>query len=99
VVGARGLSVVEVVAGTALLLVRGVFLWLLVPLGVCLWLVMVLVGRADVGLGELLGWMDLNLVASLQRSVFRPFYRERGSWIPFSKIHDVAHRIGFTDPA
>ena len=77
-----------------LLLVRGVLLWIVAPLAFALWLALspwLLVKK--VGPGRFLGWVDLNLIAFLQRSVARPFFPEPAPWTPVSTLPAVTHRI------
>ncbi len=50
----------------ALMLVRGILLWIVIPIGFTLWL-LVFCWTARVGLGEYLGWLELNLIAALHR--------------------------------
>jgi len=89
-----------VVRGVMLLLVRGILLWLLVPAGACVWLIAAVpVWRRQVGLGQFLGWLDLNLVALLERTILRPFFRTPRTWTPWQDVDAVGHHIGFLDPA
>lgn len=82
-----------------LLLVRGLLLWLVVPLGVPAWPVIALAfRRRGLGLGEFLGWLDLNLTSSIQRSVVRPFFDSPIPWTPFSDAAGLTHRIRLLDP-
>jgi hypothetical protein len=88
-----------IIGGLSLLLIRGLLLWLVVPLGLVLWLLLWPLLRARrVRLGQFLGWMDLNLVALLQHSLLRPLFVSRAPWIPASGLPSVSHRIGFLDP-
>jgi hypothetical protein len=53
-----------VAAGVTLLLLRGVLLWLVIPVATCLWIIVRTVGRhRRLKLGQFLGWADLNLTA------------------------------------
>lgn len=83
--------------GLAFLFVRGVLLWLLVPLAVIVWPVALVVspGRKPT-LGAFVGWADLNLIAALQR-VLRA--RNALRWIPLKEAASVTHRVGVLDPA
>jgi len=94
-------SFARVLGGLILLLVRGVLLWILIPLGFIAWLATApMAFRRAVTLGQFLGWLDSNLVAFLQKSVLRPFYpTPTVDWIPARDISSVTHRIGATDPA
>jgi hypothetical protein len=51
-----------------------------------------------VGLGESLGWLDLNLMAALHRAIVRPFGRSRVEFVPARLIQTVTHRIHLVDP-
>lgn len=89
-----------VVAGLALLVIRGLLLWVVVPLAVASWLVgWPFWRRNGSSLGNLLGWADLNLIASIERSVLRPFVRKPLSWVTVNDIPNVDHEISFTDLA
>jgi len=60
-----------------------------------------MVGRRQrpVGLGQFLGWADLNLTAGLQRTVLRPLFATRVAWTAWGDVGTVTHRIRTTDPA
>ena len=84
----------------ALLVLRGVLLWLLVPVAACIWLLLARpLRRHGVGLGAFLGWFDLNLVACLQRSVCRPFLEARSPWVHPRDLPHITHRVRIIDPA
>lgn len=88
--------------GVALLLlaIRGVLLWLLIPLGTIYWLmVWPILRRRQVHLLQLLGWIDVNLVAAIERTILRPLISEPLPWTPASALPRVTHRIRLTDPA
>jgi hypothetical protein len=79
-----------------MLLVRGVLLWIVVPISVAWWLIGLpinaLTRRPLVGLSQAIGWADLNLIALLTLGHQTPFV----SWSQASK---VTHRVGWLDPA
>jgi len=54
-----------VTASLTLLLFRGVLLWLVVPVATCVWVMLAVLRRRPAGLGQFLGWVDLNLIAAL----------------------------------
>ena len=88
------------VGGMLLLLIRGVFLWVLIPMMLIVWVL----GfphwkRVHVTVGHLVGWADLNLAATLQRTVLRPCFSSPIPWVPVSQMPHVKHRVGFSDPA
>lgn len=89
---------IGMVAGLSLLVVRGLLLWIAIPLGVVGWLVLLPWLRARITLGQFLGWIDINLVAGLERSLLRPLFRHPLSWIRARDIAQVRHRIGKLDP-
>ncbi|ANJ28384.1 hypothetical protein ATC03_18450 [Agromyces aureus] len=83
-------------AAFALLVIRGVLLWILIPVGFVLWLV-IFGWSARVGLGNFLGWLDLNLTAALQRALGLPT-RTTGTlrkeeFVPMRLMQMVTHRI------
>jgi len=87
-------------AGLALLYVRGVLLWVVIPLGVVVGIFMSpwLFAR-HITYGQFLGWIDVNMIVALRRSIFRPFFVTPGqSWIRPRDMAGVKHRIGLLDP-
>jgi hypothetical protein len=97
----QALSVMRwpLVSGLALLLIRGVLLWVVVPFAALGWVVAWPVRHfKKVGLGQLIGWSDLNLIAAVQRSILRPFTRRPLGWTSLKALPNVAHRIRLLDP-
>lgn len=89
-----------ILGGVLLLLVRGVFLLIVIPVTLWIWLVTwPFLRRRGATLGQLLGWVDLNLVALLQRTLLRLVTRTPLPWTPVSQLPRVAHRIRWMDPA
>jgi len=90
----------SVCGGLLLLLIRGGLLWVVIPLSFgwwcCAW---PFLRRRQVRLAQFLGWVDLNLVAGIERTVLRPLIRVRRDWTPASAMSTVSHRIGFLDIA
>lgn len=87
-----------VVVAILLLFVRGLLLWLVVPVGVICWLPCWALSSGRVTLGNFLGWLDLNLVAGIERSALRPFVASPLPWTPARDMSRVTHRIRLTDP-
>jgi len=88
------------VGALVLLTVRGLLLWVVVPLGVVAWpLVVVTSRKRGVRLGQFLGWLDLNLTSAIQRTVTRPFFQAPIPWTPFDAAASLTHRIRLLDPA
>lgn len=82
------------VAGIALLAIRGILLWIVVPLAICTWLpASFWLRRRGVNLDQFLGWVDLNFVACLQRTVLRPFFSSPIGWVPARLMPEVTHRL------
>lgn len=79
-----------------ILLVRGVLLWIVVPISIAWWLVATpidaVTGRRHVRLAQTIGWADLNLIALLTLGRMTPFV----SWSQASKVE---HRVSLVDPA
>lgn len=86
-------SLTAVVAGTGLLLARGYLLWAVVPAGLMLWVIVVLMAPRDLSPGQVIGWLDLNLIALLQRTMFRPLFREPVAWVSWTGIYDVTQQV------
>ncbi len=80
----------------ALLLVRGLILWIVIPVGFVLWL-LVFGWLLRVGPGQFLGWLDVNLIAALQRVLIRPVGGELPmpivEFVPFRMLRSVSHRV------
>ena len=61
-------------SGFVLLTVRGVLLWVVLPLGCAAWvLVTPWLHKRGIKFGQFLGWIDINLIVLVQRSLLRPF--------------------------
>ena len=86
-------------SGFLLLTVRGVLLWVVLPLGCAAWvLVAPWLHRRGIKFGQFLGWIDINLVVLVQRSLLRPFYRKAAPpWVPATEMSGVKHRVGMID--
>ena len=84
-----------------ILVLRGVLLWLVIPVTVVAWVVTypvaVLLGKG-VRLPQVLGWADLNLIAALQRLLPARQVEARVAFVGWQQIGSVTHRIGFADP-
>jgi len=85
-----------------LLLIRGHLLWIALPLATLMWLLRgpyAVVLRRPLKLGAMLGWVDLNLIAILARSILRPFALEPRRFIPWKDVTAVDHRPNHLDLA
>ncbi len=90
----------SVIGGLLLLLLRGILLWLTVPLAICAWpFAYVTLSRSGVKFGQFLGWVDLNLMAFLSRIVLRLLFRDPLPWVPWREMSRVTHRLRFIDAA
>jgi hypothetical protein len=84
----------------ALLVVRGLLLWIVIPIGFFVWLLFGWILGA--GVGQFLGWLDLNLIAALQRVLV---HRINGEWpmprvasVPIGMLRSVRHSVSVLDP-
>ena len=67
---------VPYLTGLPLVHLRGILLWIVVPLAILFWAIMFPIWHSrNVRLGHFIGWADLNLIAALHRTLFRPFVR------------------------
>ena len=86
--------------GLVLLGIRGVALWLVVPVSLfawpCLWPIL---RRRNIQLSQFLGWVDLNLISAIEHSVLRPLIGVPIPWTSTRELPNVTHRIGISDPA
>ena len=88
----------SVIAGLLLLTLRGVLLWAVVPLAICSWPFAYLgLRRSGVRFGQFLGWVDLNLAASLSQIILRPVFRDPLPWVAWREMPHVTHRVQFID--
>ena len=71
-------------------------LWILIPLGFVLWL-LVFGWTARVGPAALLGWLDVNPLAALQRILRRPLSGQlpmlRVEFVPLRRLQSMSHRV------
>ena len=73
--GELGSRRTSALAGLTLLAVRGVLLWVVVPVATLCWLpASFWLRRRGVHFGQYLGWLDINLVACLERTALRPLF-------------------------
>lgn len=87
----------SMIATLLLLIVRGLILWLVIPLTLLWWLLTwPILQKRKVSLAQLLGWVDLNLVAAIERSILRPLIRSPLPWTPVKALPDVSHRINWS---
>jgi hypothetical protein len=84
------------IARFLLMCVHGFLVWMAVPLATLAWLLAFQWRKAP--LGQFIGWVDLNLVAGLQRTVLRPITRAPVNWVPYCDLSGVTHRIHPLDP-
>lgn len=87
------------VAALAVLVIHGVLLWIIVPLGTLVWaLTLQALARPRVPLGVFLGWIDNNVAFVLARVLFRPMFPDADvAWVRTRDRHAVKHRISFGD--
>jgi hypothetical protein len=89
--------VLDGLKGVALLVIRGVLLWVLVPLATITWLLTLipfLIRRSAVGPRRFIRWFDLNLIAFLSRllrlDAHQPF-------VGLTAGEVDSHRVGLLD--
>ena len=88
------MSELNVIVQLLILMIRGVLLWIVIPVATLFWIVSFWTTKAS--LGACLGWFDLNLNALIQRVLLRPFVRNPpATWEMWSKMVSTEHRIAF----
>lgn len=88
----------SVAAGLGLLTIRGVLLWVVVPLSLVIWIVILpIFNRRGIKLGQFLGWIDLNLCALIEHTILRPLISSPVEWVIMEKMSSITHRIGKLD--
>jgi len=89
------------VALFTLLVVRGLLLWLVIPIALLGWLVTspirLILRKPYITAGKLIGWADINLTAGIGQMLLRPFGRS-SEFTPWSKVLSVEHRVSIIDP-
>ena len=83
-----------------LLTVRGVLLWVVLPMGCITWVLGApRLHKRGIKIGQFLGGIDVNLIALIQHSLLCPFYRDSAQpWLSAREISRVVHRVGLMDP-
>lgn len=90
----------SVIGGLVVLLLRGILLWVVIPIAALTWVIVGLrLRRRGVRFAQYLGWVDLNLIAVLQRTVARPLVRYPTDRVPAKSMPQVTHRLRAIDPA
>lgn len=87
------------IGGLLLLLIRGLALWLLIPMACLVWPLWTALDRSGPTLGQVIGWADWNFMVAPQMTVLRPFFwKDRiARWVPVRDVSRVVHRVGFFD--
>lgn len=82
-----------------LLVIRGIALWLLVPLAFLFWIVAFpWIFRCSTSLPQFVTWVDVNFCVSLLRGPLRALVPEpRAGWLPLSRIRELTARTGMKD--
>lgn len=89
----------SIVGGLLILLARGILLWLVVPIASPVWVFLAIrLRRNGITFVQYLGWVDLNLIALLQRIVFRPLVRWPTPYVPSTAMPSVKHRLRLNGP-
>ena len=89
----------SILGGVLILLARGLLLWVVVPVATLAWMVAFpWLHRRGVRFLQYLGWIDLNLIAFLQRFVFRPLVRWPIDFVSAREMSLVVHRLRAIDP-
>ena len=76
------------------LVLRGILLWIVVPIAVTSWVFVAWWTKAS--LGACIGWFSLNLMAFLQHILLRPITRgPRAPWVGLRGMQSTEQRISF----
>ena len=71
------------------LLLRGLYIWFLVPIGALAGLLAYpLLRKHGATIPQLIAWLDLNAMAALFHSVFRPL--RNSTLVPWTRLRDLA---------
>lgn len=93
------MKILTVIAWLAILVIRGIALWALIPLAFLAWLV-VFAWVNDASPAKVIAWCDVNLIVALVRGPFRPFIPEQKR-LRFIGLTEFAassrHRVGLND--
>lgn len=86
------------IAMILVVLVHSLTLWVLVPVGFVVWLVVVpFTFRRPIRPGAFLGWLAFNEGVFLQRVLFRPLFRSPLNSLGPREMRDVKHRLSVHD--
>ena len=83
------------VAWVILLTLRGLLLWIVIPLGTLAWLVSVAFTRRS--LAVFLRWSDANMVSVLESTILRPLFPQPVRWFTLREAADVRYRVRASD--
>jgi hypothetical protein len=88
------------ISGLLVLIVRSFLLWVVIPLGFIAWgFFLPWLLKRGASLGQFLGWVDLNVVAMLQRVMaVRVVDGRVHPWLRAKEISNVTHRIKWNAP-
>ena len=93
--------VLEAAVLFSFLCIRGILLWLVIPIACVAWLVLLFLRpifrQPYLKLGKVIGWADLNLSATIAQPLLRPLGR-RIAFTPWADVDKVKHRVDLADP-
>lgn len=80
-------------------IVRGLALYLLIPLAFVIWLLAFLwIFRYSKSLPQFVSWVDYNFSVSLIRGPLRPLvHKPYAEWLPLHRIQELTARTGLLD--
>lgn len=70
------------------LMLRGIYLWAVLPIAaVCGFCAHRYLTRHDASVGQIVGWLDMNIMAAIFHTVFRPLRNSvQVPWIPIRSL-------------
>lgn len=82
-----------------LLFIRGLALWLLIPIAFVFWIVaFIWLARYTKSLPQFISWVDYNFVVSLERGPLRLLIPQPFSeWLPLRRIGELKARTNLND--
>jgi len=81
-----------------LLTLHGLIMWITVPLSyVVAYLILPIWRRRGASIGEVVGWINLNVVTLIFKSIARPLVITTPEWVSLEDAKSTGYRVSFLD--
>lgn len=90
--------ILNLAAGVILLSVRGILLWVVIPVATLLWApIQLTYWDKRITVGQVIAWADINFIALIQHTILRPLNTKPLAWIPARELPNIKHRVKIID--